>query len=131
MPVTDWIGEATRTKGRDDGFLVAMKSGVVRIGNVLHPITAGVTLWARGCPELRQAEIATLFGVRPATGGVSRSSALLASPARKPVRDWLAAPSPARRDWLADPTPKRPTPALKTRVDYQQTDRLREQFACR
>ena len=68
MPVTDWIGESARTKQREDSFPVATRSGVVRIGKIVHQITAGVTLWARDCPELRQPVIAALFGVRPAAG---------------------------------------------------------------
>ena len=129
MPATVRIAEASRTKERGDSFLVAIRTGVVNVGNIVHTITAGVTLWARYSPELRNPEVAALFGVRPAVA--FRSSA----PARKPVRDWLADPLPAstrraaHRDWLADPKPKPTTPALKTRVDYQQTDRLRHKRA--
>ncbi len=51
MPVTDWIGESSRTKQREDSFLVATRSGVVRIGKIVHQITAGVTLWLETVPS--------------------------------------------------------------------------------
>jgi integrative and conjugative element protein (TIGR02256 family) len=47
------------------GFVVAVKSGRVLVDGRLHEIIAGVTGWDDQCPELRDPEVAALFGKSP------------------------------------------------------------------
>jgi hypothetical protein len=101
----------SRSKGMSlgDAFLIAKRSADVTIGGIKHRILAGVTHWARDCPELRRPEVAALFGIRlSAAVGATRSST------------WLPTPSAKGRDCLA-PEPKSTPRAHTTRVDYSAT----------